>query len=430
MTLIQISQASEKEAWSLDQWLTYLEQVHPSNIELGLDRVAEVLCNLQLDFSQQVIITVAGTNGKGTTCALIEQALLILSQSVAVFSSPHLLDYRERVRISGAMLTEKAHCQAFLQVDRARGDTSLTYFEFGTLAALQLMADSDAKYLLLEVGLGGRLDSVNIVDPTIAVITGIDLDHQDWLGDTKELIAVEKAGIFRANIPAIIGEPNPPSTLIDAALDYQVKPVWQGRDFHFQTDDKGFHWQGVNSDYNNLPIPNIPAQNASTALQVIEILGLQLDNRQMSQAFSQTRLPGRRQIIQSHPTVLLDVAHNPQATHLLALDISNMKYNRVIAVVAMLADKDINATLAQMLSVVSTWHCASLDVPRGAPSSTLVSAVLSSEQKVLEYDSVEDAYKYALEKAEKNDLVVVFGSFFTVSNILKTGSFTSQEKVY
>jgi dihydrofolate synthase/folylpolyglutamate synthase len=429
MAHIQTPQASEKEAWSLDLWLTYLEQVHPSHIELGLERVAEVLCNLHLDLSQRTIVTVAGTNGKGTTCALIEQALLANKNSVAVFSSPHLVDYRERVRVSGLMLTEKAHCQAFFKVDQARGNIALTYFEFGTLAALQLMADSDAKTLLLEVGLGGRLDSVNIVDPNIAVITSIDLDHQDWLGDTKELIAVEKAGIFRANIPAVIGEPDPPNSLIAAALDYQVNAVWQGSDFNFQIDDKGFHWQGVNSCYENLPIPNIPSQNASTALQVIELLGLQLNNKKMEQVFNQTCLPGRRHVIQNKPTVMLDVAHNPQATNLLALDIKGLKHKRVIAVVAMLADKDIEATLAPMLSVVSTWYCASLDVPRGAQSSTLVSAVLSSEQKVLHYESVETAFRCALEKADEDDLVIVFGSFFTVANILEMGSLPPHKKV-
>ena len=429
MSHISPPQVSEKEAWSLDQWLTYLEQVHPNNIELGLERVAEVFCNLQLDISQQTVISVAGTNGKGTTCAFIEQALLTSKHSVAVFSSPHILDYRERLRVEGAMLTEKAHCQAFLKVDKARGDTLLTYFEFGTLAALQLMADSKADYLLLEVGLGGRLDAVNIVDATIAVITSIDLDHQDWLGNTKELIAIEKAGIFRANIPAVIGEPYPPTTLVDAALSYQVKALWQGSDYHYQIDAQGFHWQGINRCYDHLPVPNIPVQNASTALQVIEILGLQLDNRQMVHVINQTRLPGRRQVIQNKPLVILDVAHNPQATSLLAFDINNMNYKRVIAVVGMLADKDIEATLAPMLSVVSIWYCATLDVPRGAQSSSLVSAVFSSKQKVLEYDSVDVAYKCALEKAEKNDLVIVFGSFFTVTKVLKMASLTPQEKV-
>jgi dihydrofolate synthase/folylpolyglutamate synthase len=429
MSYISPPQASEKEAWSLDQWLIYLEQVHPSSIELGLERVAEVLCNLQLNLSERTIITVAGTNGKGTTCAFIEQALLVSKHSVAVFSSPHLLDYRERVRVAGAMLTEKAHCQAFLKVDQARGVTSLTYFEFGTLAALQLMADSNADYLLLEVGLGGRLDAINIVDATIAVITSIDLDHQGWLGHTKELIAIEKAGIFRANIPAVIGEPHPPTTLVEAAISYQVKPAWQGRDFDFRLDAKGFHWQGVSSRYDNLPLPNIPAQNVSTALQVIEILGLNLDNFQMTQVINQTSLPGRRQVIQNKPCVMLDVAHNPHATSLLAFDLKNMQYKRVIAVVGMLADKDIEATLAPMLPVVSVWYCATLDVVRGAQSSRLVSAVLSSKQKVLEYESVEVAYQCALENAEEDDLVIAFGSFFTVTNVLKVTTLTPQEKV-
>lgn len=429
MSHISTFQASLKEAWSLDQWLIYLEQIHPSNIELGLERVAEVFGNLQLDLSQNIIITVAGTNGKGTTCALIEQAILLSRQSVAVFSSPHLLDYRERVRVAGGMLSEKAHCEAFLKVEQARGDTTLTYFEFGTLAALQLMADSDAKYLLLEVGLGGRLDATNIVDPNIAVITSIDLDHQDWLGNTKELIAIEKAGIFRANIPAVIGEPDPPSTLVAATLKYQVKPLWQGSDFQFQIDAKGFQWQGANSRYEHLPIPHIPAQNASTALQVIDMLELHLDNKKMAQVFMQTSLPGRRHVIQNTPTVILDVAHNPQATRLLARDIKDMQYKGVIAVVAMLADKDIEATLAPMLPVVSTWYCASLDVPRGAKASTLVSAVLSSEQTVLDYASVEMAYQCALEKAEDEDLVIVFGSFFTVTNVLKMGPLAPHKKV-
>jgi dihydrofolate synthase/folylpolyglutamate synthase len=222
----------------------------------------------------------------------------------------------------------------------------------------------------------------------------------------------------------VIGDPHPPITLVDAALEYQVKPVWQGSDFYFQIDEKGFHWQGSKRCYNNLPIPNIPTQNASTALQVIEILGLQLDDRQIAEVFNRTRLPGRRQVIQHKPTVILDVAHNPQATNLLALDLKNMKHKRVFAVVGMLADKDIEATLSPMLSVVSMWYCASLDVPRGAQSSTLVSTVLSSEQKVLECVSVEVAYKSALEKADKDDLVIVFGSFFTVTNVLKMGSLT------
>jgi dihydrofolate synthase/folylpolyglutamate synthase len=414
-------QASEQEAWSLEQWLNHLEIIHPSNIELGLERTVAVFKKLQLNLSQRKVITVAGTNGKGTTCAMIEQALLTANKTVAVFSSPHIIDYTERVRVAGTMLSEGAHCQAFLQVEQARGDIPLTYFEFGTLAALQLMADSPATFLILEVGLGGRLDAVNVVNPDIAVITGIDLDHQDWVGDTKELIAVEKAGIFRANIPAIIGDPNPPNSLLKSAKNYGVSAKWQGKDFSYRIDEKGFNWKGEAAHYNALPIPHIPAQNASTALQVIEVLDIALNHQQMNHVFKQTQLPGRRQVIKSKPTVMLDVAHNPQATTLLAADITNMQQTKVIAIVAMLADKDISASIAPMLPVVSTWYCASLDVPRGAKSSRLTTEVLSSGQKVLDYESVEIAYKKALEEAQQEDLIVVFGSFFTVAKILELG---------
>lgn len=428
MNQISALQASAKEAWSLEQWLTYLEKIHPQNIELGLERVKTVYQSLKLDFSQSTVITVAGTNGKGTTCALVEQALLCTDQSVAVFSSPHILDYRERVRVAGAMLSEQAHCQAFLKIEAARGNTSLTYFEFGTLAALQLMADSGVDYLLLEVGLGGRLDAVNIVEPNIAVITSIDLDHQDWLGDSKELIAIEKAGIFRANIPAVIGEPEPPVTLLEAAQSYQVKPTWQGRDFHFKLEQDGFYWRNAQRQYHSLPIPNIPAQNASTALQVIDILGLQLDNTQMSEVFRNTHLSGRRQIIQQRPTVMVDVAHNPQSTALLAEDIKGMPYKRVIAVVAMLADKDIKTSLLPMQAVVSDWFCASVDNPRAAKSTELVS-ILSTAQTVLNFNSVENAYQQALEQAHDEDLIIVFGSFYTVADVLKIEASKPQEKV-
>ncbi|MGS2720607.1 bifunctional tetrahydrofolate synthase/dihydrofolate synthase [Paraglaciecola aestuariivivens] len=416
--------ASVKEAWSLDQWLSYLEKIHPQNIELGLERVAKVYAKLALDLSSKTLITVAGTNGKGTTCALIEQALLSANQSVAVFSSPHILDYRERVRVAGQLLSEQAHCQAFMQVDQARADISLTYFEFGTLAALQLMASSDAQYLLLEVGLGGRLDAVNIVDPNIAVITSIDLDHQDWLGDSKEKIAKEKAGIFRANIPAVIGEPEPPASLIQAAKDYKVQAYWQGENFNYHLDQTGFHWQNSSYQFEHLPIPNIPAQNVSTALQVLSLLDLDFSQEQLIKVIQNTQLPGRRQVIQQQPTVMLDVAHNPQATGLLAADLMARTEKRIVAVVAMLADKDIAASLAPLMPIIKHWHCATLDVPRGAKAQSLES-VLSQDKKVLCFDSVEHAYQLAIENAYEDDLIVVFGSFFTVAKVLALTSLKS-----
>lgn len=426
MTESALNQVSNKETWSLKQWLTYLHEIHPSNIELGLERVGEVFQNLNLSYVKPTVITVAGTNGKGTTCALIEQVMLAADKTVGVFSSPHLIDYRERVRVQGKMLSAQAHCEAFLKIDLARKDIPLTYFEFGTLAALQLLSDAGLDYVLLEVGLGGRLDAVNIVDANVAVITGIDLDHQDWLGDTKELIAKEKAGIFRAGIPAIIGDPQPPITLEQAVVEYQVKPKWQTKDFTYYIDSKGFHWQSANQEFDCLPVPNIPVQNASTALQVIEVLDLSVDQQILTQVFESVSLSGRRQVLQTLPTVMLDVAHNPQATQLLATDLERKGYKRIIAVVAMLADKDISASLLPMIDIIDVWHCASLDVPRGAQANEIVTELKtknstdtsSSTKKVLDFENVELAYSAALNNANKEDCVIVFGSFFTIAEIL------------
>lgn len=411
------NQAVAKAAWSIDQWLGYLSEIHPVNIEMGLDRVSEVYRRLELNFRDKTVITVAGTNGKGTTCAMIEQALLMLNKTVAVFSSPHLIDYRERVRVQGEMLSNKLHCQAFNKIEEARQEVSLTYFEFGTLQALQLITEADSEFVILEVGLGGRLDAVNIVEPNIAVITSIDLDHQEWLGNTRDAIAIEKAGIFRANIPAIIGEPEPPKSLVEAAKCYGVKAGWQGIDFNYSVNDCEFSWTNQTFHLANLPLPLIPAQNASTALQVLSILAVPLSSEFIASLFKRTYLQGRRQLIQQNPTVLLDVAHNPHATRLLAQEIKQQNYKKVIAVVGMLADKDIQQSLLPLLEVIDDWYCATLHVPRGAKSAQLVS-VLREAPIVLEFSSIEKAYSAALSKAEQDDLILVFGSFYTVAEVI------------
>jgi dihydrofolate synthase/folylpolyglutamate synthase len=417
MTEKYVVQASHMEAWNLQQWLEHLGHIHPTEIELGLERVAQVYAELNRDTSGCKVITVAGTNGKGTTCAMLEQAILIAGKSVAVYSSPHLLDYRERVRVNGQMLSEKLHCKAFLQVELARKDISLTYFEFATLAALQLMFDAQVDYLVLEVGLGGRLDAVNIIDPDIAVITSIDLDHQDWLGDNREDIAREKAGIFRAGIPAVIGEVDPPKSLIEEAHRFQLETYWQNQDFTFSQDEQRFNWQNKTKQYQSLPLPKIPGQNASTALQVISLIGLDLTQEDVHQLLLRTQLPGRRQFVQTKPSVMLDVAHNPQATRLLLEEINKLEYATLYFVVAMLGDKDIEQSLSPLQQLNAHWLVAPLDVPRGAKADQLIS-VLDKGQKVLEFPNIETAYENALLNANLQDLIVVFGSFFTVAEVL------------
>lgn len=407
--------------WSLSQWLEHLGAIHPKNIDMGLDRITQVYHKLALDFSQQTIITVAGTNGKGTTCCLIEHAALLSGKTVAVYSSPHLLDYRERVRINGEMLSEQAHCQAFLQIEQLRGDIPLTYFEYSTLAGLLLIAQQHSQVVLLEVGLGGRLDAVNIVDGDIAVITSIDLDHQEWLGDTREKIALEKAGILRKAVPAVIGEPDPPQTLVSAVEQLTQSAFWQGKEFVARLEGSSWQWQSGDRVTMSLPLPGIPLQNASTALKVIELLNLPLTEQQLAQAVGEAKLAGRHQVIQTNPQVMLDVAHNPHATRLLASVVKAKHYSQLHLVVGMLADKDIGDTLHSFVGFSAKWYLASLEVPRGACSASLLEALPQNSPSQC-FDSVKLAYDAAINAARSEDLVVVFGSFHTVADILEVGT--------
>lgn len=418
MTDLSSHQVSLQETWSLDQWLSYLETIHPSNIELGLDRVNQVFARLDIAFVHSKIITVAGTNGKGTTCTMLEQAALLAGNTVAVYCSPHLLDYKERVRINGRLLGDDKHCQAFSRIEKARADVSLTYFEFGTLAALVLIAEANTDIILLEVGLGGRLDAVNILDPDIAVITSIDLDHQAWLGDSRELIAIEKAGIFRESGVAVIGEANPPASLLKRADELKLEAYWQGKEFSYQANKNAWCWQSAGRILQKLPVPQIPMQNASTALKVIELLAFKLNNEQLVSLIKQTSMVGRSQIIRHKPCVMLDVAHNPEATGYLAKKIAEMQYNRLHLVAGMLADKDIEQSLLPLMALEANWYVGSLNVPRGAKSVALKS-VLAAQKKVLDFDSVSQAYEKAVDCAENDDLIVVFGSFFSVAQVMQ-----------
>ncbi|MFA3789775.1 bifunctional tetrahydrofolate synthase/dihydrofolate synthase [Aliiglaciecola sp. SL4] len=404
-------------SWSVANWLDYLQAIHSKSIDMGLSRTEQVYARLNLDFSNSSVITVAGTNGKGTTCRMIEMGLLMQQQSVAVYSSPHIVDYRERVRLNGQMLSEQEHVNAFMQVEQARGSVTLTYFEFATLAGLVLIANHQPDFVVLEVGLGGRLDAVNIVDPDIAVITSIALDHQDYLGDTRELIATEKAGIMRHKIPVVIGEPDPPTTLITAVETLQAQAYWQGKEFGFA--ETATHWRWFNSSETlaNLRFPFIPTQNASTALKVLHLLGyLPQDQGEIQTVLEKSSLPGRFETVSHDPKVILDVAHNPQATQLLATRIRRLDYNQLYLVVAMLEDKDIAGSLSPLESLNANWYVASLDVPRGAKSKQL-KTVLTEPQKVIEFETVSDALYGATKNANNDDLIVVFGSFFTVSEV-------------
>ncbi|GGD67234.1 bifunctional tetrahydrofolate synthase/dihydrofolate synthase [Lacimicrobium alkaliphilum] len=413
-----MSPSAPNQPQDLRGWLTYLESIHPSSIDMGLERIRLVFDRLALDFNQTHIITVAGTNGKGTTCAMIEQGLLLAGKSTAVYSSPHLLDYRERVRINNALLSEQDHCLAFARVEQARGDISLTYFEFGTLAALVLIAQSRPDYVILEVGLGGRLDAVNILDAGIAVITTIGLDHQDYLGTDREQIGAEKAGILRQGCAVVIGEPDPPQSLINAVDTASARAFWQGREFSFQINNSEFVWCSDKRVKLTASIPAIPPANAATALQVLELTGL-IDNIDLPHLLAQISLPGRCQLFASRPDVLLDVAHNPQAVAFLCQQIKLRNWKRLHLVVGMLADKDIQGCLELLTDFNPQWYLADLSGPRAAKAEKLASCLVE-QHNVSTYKSVRRAYQQARSNAAEDDMILVFGSFLTLAEVMES----------
>ena len=403
---------------SLAQWLSYLESIHPTNIDLGLARVKQVADALDLDLGAQTVITVAGTNGKGTTCRFIEQALLAQGKTTGVYASPHLLDYRERIRINGEMEEHVRYCEAFERIEKARGDTTLTYFEFGTLAAMLMMADAGVEFAILEVGLGGRLDATNIIDPDVAVITTIGLDHMDWLGDTREAIAVEKAGIMRPQGSAVIGELASPDTLPAYVSAHNIDAWWANSDFAYQVEDASWQWKCKGVALTGLPLPHIPVQNVSTALAVLSRIQVFPSPSVLHQLLREVSVAGRRQTIASSPDVLLDVAHNPQACALMKAWAGSGLSGELHLVVGMLADKSLSETLFELSDLTAHWYVADTEGPRGLSAETLAKHIPDGQKHVNTFSSVADAYQAALQNAHREDRILVFGSFHTVADVL------------
>lgn len=403
---------------TLSGWLRLLENLHPTDIDMGLERTQRVFNALDLDFSSATIITVAGTNGKGSTCRTIELLAQKMGHSTGVYSSPHITDYTERVRINDQFLSEAEHCAAFEKVFSVRGDVSLTYFESGTLAALQLLASYKLDVIILEVGLGGRLDAVNVVEPDISVITSIGIDHQAWLGDTRELIAMEKAGIARSNKPCIVGEPDIPVTLVHSLDEIEATTLTVGRDFDGVIGDNSWDFEFTALEkkkiLRNLPFGNLLTQNIITALATVCALDWPLSADQVAETISSVTLQGRYEILQNQPRIILDVAHNQQATHVLARRVQQEDRKHLYIIVAMLSDKDSMNSLREFQSIDAQWYVAPLDTPRSAEVEVLNSA-LCFAQGLHACDSIAHAYIQVMSKATEKDVVLVFGSFYTVA---------------
>ncbi|KTF13452.1 bifunctional tetrahydrofolate synthase/dihydrofolate synthase [Pseudoalteromonas sp. H105] len=407
---------------SLDDWLCYLESVHPANIAMGLERVANVANNIGLLNTSSKIILIGGTNGKGTTARCLESLLLAQGFSVGTYASPHLVRYNERVRINGAELDDQFHIDAFDLLEQGRGETPLTYFEYGTLGALAIFKRHEVDYVLLEVGLGGRFDATNIVTPYASVITTIDLDHKEYLGDTRELVGYDKAGIFRIDTPAIIGDLNIPHTVTDYGSDIAANMYLSGQDFIFKEHQNSFSWQFKEFDYEFVK-PSIPCQNAATALTTLAVLGLLPSRRVISDCFANLVVEGRFQRLSSSPLVYTDVAHNPESARYLTKKLKQLRDQgfKVHALAAMLEDKDKVAVLNEVSSVIEHWHLAGLDCFRGETVKNLTKAMdnVKSHAPLEQYQDVELALDSVLPKLDERSVLIIFGSFFTVAAAIK-----------
>ncbi len=416
---------------TLQDWLEFCERLHPVTIDMGLERVREVAERLSLRFECPVI-TVAGTNGKGSTCAMLEAILLQAGYRTGVYTSPHLVHFEERCRLSGNSASPEALAEAFAAVDAVRGEISLTYFEFSTLAILWLMSRTGLDAVILEVGLGGRLDAVNIVDADCAVITSIDLDHMAILGNDRETIGREKAGIMRTGRPVVVSDPVPPQSVVDQA-EAVGADLWRfGRDFNFSGDKQQWAWAGRGRRYSGMAYPALRGANqlvnASGVLAALEALRqrIPVTAQAVRNGLAMVELPGRFQIVPGEPVLVLDVAHNPHSVAALAENLDAMGfYPTTHAVFGAMADKDLLPMLQRLNPLIDRWYFTDLPLPRAAAAADLMQAWQAQNTRKDAAGSVhanpQAALQAAIASADPADRIVIFGSFYTVGGVLKDG---------
>jgi dihydrofolate synthase/folylpolyglutamate synthase len=416
---------------TLQEWLDFCERLHPVTIDMGLDRVRQVADRLTLRFDGPVI-TVAGTNGKGSTCAMLEAILLEAGYRTGVYTSPHLVHFEERCRLSGQSASAQALADAFAAVEAARGTVSLTYFEFSTLAILWLLSRAELDAVILEVGLGGRLDAVNILDADCAVITSIDLDHMAILGNDRETIGREKAGIMRAGRPVVVSDPMPPQSVVQHA-EAVGADLWRfGRDFNFSGDKQQWSWAGRGRRYSGMAYPALRGANqlvnASGVLAALDALRARIPvtAQAVRNGLAMVELPGRFQIVPGEPVLVLDVAHNPHSVAALAENLDAMGfYPTTHAVFGAMADKDLQPMLQRLNPLIDRWYFTDLPLPRAAAAAALQQAwqTQNTRQDVAAsvHASPQEALHAAVAAADPADRIVVFGSFYTVGGVLQGG---------
>jgi len=428
-------QVLDSNSGSLSDWLTYLEQLHPSTIDMGLERVEQVRSSLKL-VPNFPVITVGGTNGKGSVCAILESILVEAGYTVGCYTSPHLVHYNERIRINKKPLEDQRIVEAFVHIEQIRNqcEVTLTYFEFGTLAAMFLFVSQSVDVVILEVGLGGRLDAVNVFVPDCAVLTNIEMDHMDYLGDSREAIGYEKAGIFRPGKPAICADTSIPTTVNQYAKQINAKLIKLDYDFGYSTQTDCWHFWSMQGKRNALPKPallgDVQLKNASTALAVLDVLHdrLPVDMQSIRTGLLNVSLLGRFQVLSLQPMIVLDVAHNPAAAKIVAVNLKLMQpmnfTGKTYIVFAMLQDKDISGVIEALKEEVDIWLLAPIKTSRGTHTQTLLESlyklkITRENHSIHEFENTESAFVFACEQATKNDRICVLGSFHTVNAVLQ-----------
>lgn len=409
---------------TLSDWLRWQEQLHPTSIDLGLSRVREVWRRMHADDFTCPVVTVGGTNGKGSCVAMLQAIYHEAGYAVGSYTSPHLWRYNERIRLSGEPVSDNDICEAFARIDAARDDVSLTYFEFGTLAALDIFKRQSLDVIILEVGLGGRLDAVNIIDADVALITSIDLDHVQWLGGDRDAIALEKAGILRGSNVGIVVDISPPATLINYADSIGNRLLRLGQDFSCRPEAGSWSWHSGTLHRVGLPQPALTGEhqlrNASGVIMAIETLQprLPVTQAQLRQGLLSVRLPGRFHLIPGEVTHIYDVAHNPAAAQQLAVTLKSMRHaSAVHAVFSALADKDIAGIIAPLCDLVAYWYVAPLSAERAASLEAIADAMhhVCPQAQTAQFSTLAQAYAAANQQAAAADIILVYGSFYTVA---------------
>lgn len=419
--------AARPRPTTLEEWLRYIERVHPQGIAMGLERVLAVKESLRLD-PAFVVVTVGGTNGKGSACAMLEAILHHAGYKVGCYTSPHLVRYNERVRIARREVDDADLVRAFEAVEEARNDNALTYFEFGTLAAVWLFAEARVDVAILEVGLGGRLDAVNAFDSDCAIVMSIALDHMDYLGPTRESIGYEKAGIFRKGRPAVCADPDPPQSLRRHAGVLGAPLLVRNADFRYSAQPLQWRYDGPQGSKHGLPHPVLRGAhqlaNASACLAALDTLRARLPVTvdDIRSGLLEAETPGRFQVLPGRPMVIFDVAHNPAAAEALAATLLQLgRSGRTFAVFAMLRDKDIAGVIGAVESCIDCWFVAGIDAPRGADAALLEQTLLRMNVRgaVKACATIAESYTQACDVAVQNDKILVFGSFYTVAAVIE-----------